>query len=171
MLPLGIFLTKRATADRGLFEFDHIIEPIKKALKLKPNNLTSLINLESENNTINNEDLIIFNKRHNDYKTHAQFSFVFYSISLVLFILFFVFKNNKLESIASASIQLCGISTFIFTIYYIKSYINIVSLYKLAIEKEYKNNLQYIVFGFFFYPLKHLLRKNKIREDFSVSSK
>ena len=35
MLPLGIYLTKRATADRGLFEFDHILEPIKKILKIK----------------------------------------------------------------------------------------------------------------------------------------
>src|SRR5690606_28921499 len=35
MLPLGIYLTKRATEDRGLFEFDHIIEPIKNLLKIK----------------------------------------------------------------------------------------------------------------------------------------
>lgn len=30
MLPLGIYLTTRATKDRGLFEFDSITEPIKK---------------------------------------------------------------------------------------------------------------------------------------------
>lgn len=30
MLPLGIYLTKRATEDRGIFEFDHIIIPVKK---------------------------------------------------------------------------------------------------------------------------------------------
>ncbi|MBD0832779.1 LptF/LptG family permease [Aestuariibaculum sediminum] len=35
MLPLGVFLTKRATADKGLFEFDNLIEPIKKALNIK----------------------------------------------------------------------------------------------------------------------------------------
>lgn len=33
MLPLGVFLTYRATTDQGLFVFDNFIEPIKKLLK------------------------------------------------------------------------------------------------------------------------------------------
>lgn len=33
MLPLGIFLTYRATTDQGLFVFDNITEPIKKLFK------------------------------------------------------------------------------------------------------------------------------------------
>jgi len=33
MLPLGVYLTSRATKDRGLFEFDHIIQPIKTFLQ------------------------------------------------------------------------------------------------------------------------------------------
>ena len=33
MLPLGIYLTYRATTDQGLFAFDNITEPIRKALK------------------------------------------------------------------------------------------------------------------------------------------
>ncbi|MEO6348309.1 MAG: LptF/LptG family permease [Aquaticitalea sp.] len=36
MLPLGISLTRRATKDRGLFEFGNYIDPVKKFLKLKP---------------------------------------------------------------------------------------------------------------------------------------
>ncbi len=35
MLPLGISLTRRATNDRGLFEFDNYLDPFKKFLKLK----------------------------------------------------------------------------------------------------------------------------------------
>ncbi|MDD7886142.1 LptF/LptG family permease [Flavivirga sp. 57AJ16] len=35
MLPLGIFLTKRATADRGIFELGNIIEPLKKVFNIK----------------------------------------------------------------------------------------------------------------------------------------
>lgn len=38
MLPLGVFLTKRATADRGLFEFEHILEPLKTIFKIKDKN-------------------------------------------------------------------------------------------------------------------------------------
>ncbi len=33
MLPLGIYLTYRATTDQGLFAFDNITEPIRKGLK------------------------------------------------------------------------------------------------------------------------------------------
>ncbi|MFB9054754.1 LptF/LptG family permease [Formosa undariae] len=32
MFPLGVFLIRRATADKGLFEFDHILIPLKKLL-------------------------------------------------------------------------------------------------------------------------------------------
>ncbi len=35
MLPLGIFLTKRATADRGLFEGQGVLEPLKKLFGIK----------------------------------------------------------------------------------------------------------------------------------------
>jgi lipopolysaccharide export system permease protein len=35
MLPLGISLTKRATADRGLFGFGHIIDRIRSIFKRK----------------------------------------------------------------------------------------------------------------------------------------
>ncbi|APG59149.1 LptF/LptG family permease [Christiangramia salexigens] len=33
MLPLGIYLTYRATTDQGLFQFDNLIEPFKKLFK------------------------------------------------------------------------------------------------------------------------------------------
>lgn len=36
MLPLGVSLTRRATKDRGLFEFGNYLDPLKKFLKLKP---------------------------------------------------------------------------------------------------------------------------------------
>ena len=35
MLPLGIYLTKRATADRGLFETDGLLDPLKQLFRLK----------------------------------------------------------------------------------------------------------------------------------------
>ena len=33
MLPLGIYLTYRATTDQGLFAFDNLLEPFKKLFK------------------------------------------------------------------------------------------------------------------------------------------
>jgi len=174
MLPLGVFLTRRATADRGLFEFDHIIEPIKKVFNFKSTSLISNID-ESEiykfHIIIKTKDLEAFKKTHFDYKDHAKFSYLFYCVAIILFILYFVFKNNKLLSLASASIQLCSVSTFIYLIYYTKSYFNIKSLYRFAIEKRYEKNLFMLLLGFIFYPITHLLIKNKIAEDFTVTLK
>ena len=35
MLPLGIYLTKRATADKGIFEVGNIMDPLKKIFRIK----------------------------------------------------------------------------------------------------------------------------------------
>jgi lipopolysaccharide export system permease protein len=35
MLPLGVYLTKRATADRGLMDFGYMIEKIKDLFRKK----------------------------------------------------------------------------------------------------------------------------------------
>jgi len=38
MLPLGVYLTTRATNDKGLFDFDSYLNPIKSFLNLRPKN-------------------------------------------------------------------------------------------------------------------------------------
>jgi len=50
MLPLGIFLTRRATADKGLFEFGNFIEPIKNLLGFKNEYDTDSTNKEGVKN-------------------------------------------------------------------------------------------------------------------------
>ena len=47
MLPLGIFLTKRATQDKGLFEVGNIIEPLKKMFNVKEKNSVSYTFLQA----------------------------------------------------------------------------------------------------------------------------
>ena len=72
MLPLGIYLTRRATNDKGLFEFDSFLEPVKKFLNLKPKN-TITINGELINygflEVYKNERLMDVIK---NYETHNQ---------------------------------------------------------------------------------------------------
>lgn len=71
MLPLGISLTRRATNDRGLFEFDNYLDPIKKFLKLK-----SKVILDQDGNDIsytyfegyNNDKLIDILKDYERYE-------------------------------------------------------------------------------------------------------
>ncbi|MBA6151466.1 LptF/LptG family permease [Gelidibacter maritimus] len=69
MLPLGIYLTTRATNDKGLFDFDSYLNPIKKFLNLRPKN-SVMIDGElvqySFLNDYNNEKLINIIKNHDD---------------------------------------------------------------------------------------------------------
>ncbi len=55
MLPLGIFLTRRATADKGLFEFDNVLEPLKRAFRIKGKNNDTNYKFLTD---YNNEELI-----------------------------------------------------------------------------------------------------------------
>ena len=55
MLPLSIYLTTRATKDRGLFETDGLLEPLKKFFKIKTKKTefsTKVFNVNSEDYSI-----------------------------------------------------------------------------------------------------------------------
>ncbi|MFI0429258.1 LptF/LptG family permease [Mariniflexile sp. HMF6888] len=206
MLPLGIFLTRRATADKGLFDFDGLIEPIKKMLNIKEKDSIDYKFLSSYKNdelidVINNyetlghledsryEALKILNERGltkkqlrdegleintiyddseriaKDYKDHAKLAIVLYSIGVVLLILHFVFKNNKMPSLASASIQLSMTSLLLYLVYYVKSLINASKFYKHINKKEKRPNPILIIIGIPLYFIAYLFLGDKVKED------
>ena len=82
-----------------------------------------------------------------DYNDHSKFTIVLYSIGTVLLLLHFVFKNNKLPSLASASIQLSITSLVLFIIYYIKSLVNTFGFYAHIDNKGKKPNLFLVILG------------------------
>ncbi|MFD0988855.1 LptF/LptG family permease [Mariniflexile jejuense] len=206
MLPLGVFLTRRATADKGLFEFDSITEPIKKVFKIKGNNSVDYKFLSSCKhdelvNIINNyealghleesrfEALKVLNERGitipqlrdeglkintdydtsesiaKDYKDHSKFAIVLYCTGVILLILHFVFKNNKLPSLASASIQLSLVSLFLYLIYYAKSLLNTTKFYNHINKKEKKPYLFLLIIGIPLYFITYLFLNDKMKED------
>ncbi|MEO8934994.1 MAG: LptF/LptG family permease, partial [Xanthomarina sp.] len=185
MLPLGVYLTKRATEDRGLFEFDHIIEPIKKLLKIKDKEtreVKSKLSKEvreiiQENQEVAEEPLAriedydTIRKRHQDYKVYAKFAFIFYIIGAILLPLYFILKNNKLEEVAGICIQLSVISFIVCFIYYLAASIKQLDIYKLLQIKSVSKNPIILVLGLALYPLTYYLRRNKIEEDLSDSLK
>ena len=206
MLPLSIYLTRRATADRNLFEIGNIIEPLKKIFNIKAKDsvnytfLSSLKNEELLNTIANYESLghdencryealnVLKNRGQSirtlresgaltidgnyetsekiikDYKDHSKFTIVLYSIGAILLLLFFVFKNNKLPSLASASIQLSIISFFLYVIYYIKSMINLSKFYNHS-NKEKMPNMLLLIIGLPLYMVAYPFLKVKIKED------
>ena len=69
MLPLGIYLTTRATNDKGLFDFDSYLNPIKKFLNLRPKNSVMIDGVLVQYNFLNdynNDKLITILKNHDD---------------------------------------------------------------------------------------------------------
>jgi lipopolysaccharide export system permease protein len=208
MLPLSIVLTRTATGDRGLFNFDHLIEPIKNLLNIKDkedeeidykfllelNNerlFDIIINFDEQgyNEAVRYEAISILKSRgvtsddirnnqiplhksfdkseklYTDFKAHGYFSLALYSIGIILLLLFFVFKNNKLPSVASASIQLSIISLILFIIYYIKSYLNIFGFYTHIKKKQKTPNVLLILIGVPLYFLSYFLLKRKLSDD------
>ena len=210
MFPLGFFLTKRATADRGLFEFGNVLEPLKKALKIKEkNSIDYKFLLDHENDelldVINNYDTLghqediryhaieLLNSRgvqtdelrknglhisetydtseaiKKNYNEHSKFAIVLYTISLILLVLFFVLKNNKLPSVATPSIQLSFVALVLFIIYYIKSIINMFQFYNHINKNHKKPNIFRLIIGLPFYFISHIFLNEKMKGDLKVN--
>lgn len=210
MLPLGIFLTKRATADRGLFEFGNVLEPFKKIFKIKEkdsfdykfltayNNqqlvdvITNHENQDHHKNTrykafdilksrglsttdlrsiglhINTSyDTAETTKKH--YTEHSKFAITLYIIGVILFILFFVFKNNKLLPLATASIQLSIISLLLYVVYFIKSIINAFQFYNHIKRKQKRPNMFLLILSLPIYFVTYLYLNEKIKGDLKVN--
>lgn len=206
MLPLGIFLTRRATADKGLFDFDSILEPIKKIFKIKEKDSVDYKFLASHKkdeliNIINNyeslghleeiryEALKVLNNRGiettqlrdeglninpnydvsetitKNYREHSKFTITLYSIGVVLLILHFVFKNNKLPSLATASIQLSFVSLILYVVYYIKSILNTSQFYTHINKKEKKPKTILLAIAIPLYFIAYLFLNDKMKED------
>lgn len=177
MLPLSIFLTKRATADRGLFEFDHITVPIKKWYNSKFGNkkissqpsrddkkralIAQALSETKETVTKPVEVKEIDNNLLKDFKTLSKISLTTFILALVLFILYFVFKNNKLPQLAEAGIQISAISYVVFIFNYIKTFQPYSSILKII--NKTNESIIFKILGFIFYPITYVNRNLKIK--------
>jgi len=177
MLPLSIYLTRRATADRGLFEFDHITVPVKKWLsKVFPNNRFS----KTEDDTIkasevtnnNTVTLAISDKNRTiakstllNYRVISRIALTSYSITVILFIAFFILKNNKLPQIAISALYLSAISAVIYGIHFLKAFISYRTYVKTLHVNRHKKSPALLFVGFILYPILHFNRRRKFKAD------
>jgi len=211
MLPLGIFLTKRATEDKSLFDFDGLVEPLKRILKIKEkgtvvdykflNNLNNdkLIEIVNNYETLGHEEDVCYeaikllksrgietsqlnekgvaiNKNYikseqisQTYLSRVMFAKIFYIIGVVLLVFFFVFKNNKLPTIAEYAIIISIISFILFILYYIKSIKNIYSFYKHINKTDKRPKVILLILGVPLYMLIYLFLDQKIKEDLKLN--
>lgn len=216
MFPLSIYLTTRATNDKGVFNFDAITVPIKRLFASKNKlrlsesetksynyykrySIEELVNvvkrqgefdldkkpkkvalhtLLSQNitlETLKNEglevpdNLIKGKKLLKDYKDYSKTSLVSYCIAVVLLVLHFVFKNNKLPELADASLSLSIIAFIFFTIYVIVDAFIYSKFYITIGQKNKRINPIILILTLPLYPFKYIVFRNKIQDDFYQS--
>ncbi|MEZ4803528.1 MAG: LptF/LptG family permease [Gelidibacter sp.] len=124
----------------------------------------------ASNGLVVNNNLISSATKGKDVIDYSRFAFVFYLIGVILLVLHFVFKNNKFPEFASASMDLSLISLFVYTIYFIVTYLQSVKFYKELQLRIKPVSFILMFLGFPFYGISHFLLRNKIREDLNQSA-
>jgi lipopolysaccharide export system permease protein len=216
MLPLSIYLSTRATNDRGVFQFDAILVPLRNmfaskkrvmlsesdtkaynyykkyaveelvdiiksqdeyALDKKPKEI-ALHNLLNRNITLENlksyglqipDNLIKAKTLLKDYKDYSKTSLVSFCIGVILLILHFVFLNNKLPEVAETSLSLSIISFIFFAIYIVVDAYVYSKFYKTIQQEKKRINPILLIVTLPIYPLKYIVLRNRIDQDFYVS--
>ena len=216
MLPLSIYLTTRATNDKGVFQFDAIIVPLKRLftsenkLQLsesdtKTYNYFKRYSIEELIGIIKKQDEFDLDKKpkeialHNllgrkikledlksegleipdklikarvllkDYKDYSKTSLISYGIAVVLLVLHFVFNNNKLPDIADSALSLSIIAFIFFAIYVVVDAFVYAKFYKTIDQKGKRINPLILVLTLPLYPLKYIVLRNRITQDFYLS--
>jgi len=218
MLPIGVYLTERATKDKGLFDIDLILQPIKKLFNIKEviseDTSVSLssqdyANLKTydddklidiiknyrqydysvsykkssldilESRGINEEQLRMAGNLSNpvyeeaashfsEYQQNSKIGLKLYFIALVLLILYFVFDNNKLPSLAKVSLVTSIVGGMFYLVFSAKSFFNQSKFY-IAIKKNNTNYLLIlIVFGLALSFVSYFFFKKKMKEELKL---
>ncbi|MDG5491227.1 LptF/LptG family permease [Psychroserpens sp. SPM9] len=114
------------------------------------------------------QEVSINHSKLNSYKTYANFALIFYGIGVLLFVLYFVFKNNKLPAAASASIELSAVSGFIFLIYTVVSSLHFKSCFAASEQRHKPKFMLWTIISFVLYPVVYIFRRNKIAAHLSA---
>lgn len=149
--------------------YDFEISSRGKAYAILKNRKVTVAQFASQD-IILNESFVKSSDRGNNCIEYSRFAFIFYLIGVILLGLHLIFKNNKFPQLASACIDLCLISLFIFIFYFVVTFVLSVNFYKKLNIKVKPLNLLLMLLGFPFYMISHFLVKNKIREDLNQSA-
>lgn len=216
MFPLSVYLTTRATNDKGVFQFDAIIVPIKRLFTAKSKFQLSESDTKSYNyykqysveelveiikkqddydldkkpkeialhNLLNRnisfegmqkegleipENLIKGKQLLKDYKDYSTTSLVSFLIGVALIGIHLICKNNKLPEVAEAALSLSIVAFIFFIIYVIVDAIVCTKFYKTVDKNIKRINPILLILTLPLYPLKYLILRNKIGQDFYQS--
>ena len=149
-------------------DFDIDKKPKEIALHNLLNRNILIENLKSEGLEIP-DTLIKAKSILKDYKDYSKTSLVSFSIGILLLLLHFVFKNNKFPEMAESSLSLSIVALIFFVIYAVVDALVYSKFYKaINLEKKRINPL-ILLLTLPLYPLKYVILRNRIAQDFYLS--
>ncbi|WP_426430032.1 LptF/LptG family permease [Winogradskyella sp. HB-48] len=101
-----------------------------------------------------------------DYKDYSNTSLVSYILSGIFISLHFISKNNKMPEVAESSLSLGLIALVFFFIYVLVDSYVYLKFYKSTVKKDKHINVFILIILFTVYPLRYILTRNKIKQDF-----
>lgn len=216
MLPLSIYLTTRATNDKGVFQFDAITVPIKKlfskkdelqlsesetkaynyykkysvdeliaiiqkqeefdldkkpkeiALRILLNKNIPLAELKTQGLEVSDE-LTSAKSNLKTYRTYSKIALISFGIGVVLLVLHFVLKNNKLPETADISLKLSILAFVSFIICAVIDAVMYSKFYKTIAMKNRGVHPLIHLLTLPIYPLKYIVLRNRITQDFYLT--
>lgn len=170
IFPLSIFLTYRATRDRGFVSFDILIQPFrdffkKKSKKFKDNqDENSLIN-QKVDIVIDENTLVQAEKNKNDFQENSTLVIaLFVIIVLVNIVITLISEGTGDSKIMLLLFNGLGIITYLG--FYIKAYFSHRSFYTLFVGVLNKPSLLlFFILGIPLYPFVYFYYKNKMNKD------
>ncbi|WP_366141405.1 LptF/LptG family permease [uncultured Aquimarina sp.] len=170
IFPLSIFLTYRATRDRGFVSFDIVMQPIRdffakissKSEKVKSVNDVSDKQLDV---IIDNNTMIAVEKSRKDFKENSSIALtMFIFLVLINIIITLISKGAGDSKLMLLTFNILGAITYI--VFHIKAYINLKSFYSgLKGFLKQPSLILFLVVGIVLFPLAYFVYLKRSNRD------
>ncbi|WP_234424248.1 LptF/LptG family permease [Aquimarina sp. Aq107] len=169
IFPLSIFLTYRATRDRGLASFDMLVQPIRdffekrsdKKNKNKSLSIDQEIDIEIDQNT-----LIEVEKNKISFQENSSLVFALFLLLLIVNIVIMLISKDAGGN-KTMLLIFNGLGVISYLVFFAKSYANLKSFYtKLEGLLEKPSLIFFLIVGIPLFPIVYFFYTKRLNKDF-----
>ncbi|WP_371813677.1 LptF/LptG family permease [Aquimarina sp. MMG015] len=168
IFPLSIFLTYRATRDRGLASFDMLVQPIRdffekrsdKKNKNKSLSINQEIDVEIDQNT-----LIEVEKNKINFQENSSLVFALFLLLLIVNIVIMLISKDAGGN-KTMLLIFNGLGVISYIVFLVKSYVNLKSFYtKLEGLIEKPSLIIFLIIGIPLFPILYFFYNKRLNKD------
>ncbi|SEK25610.1 lipopolysaccharide export system permease protein [Aquimarina amphilecti] len=168
IFPLSIFLTYRATRDRGLASFDIVVQPIRDFFN-KRSNKKDRINSSSIDQEINIEigqnTLVEVEKDRTNFKENSSLVFTLFLLLLIVNIVITLISKDAGGN-KTMLLVFNGLGGVSYLTFFIKSYFNLKNFYtKLKGLINEPSLILFLILGIPLFPIVYFFYNNRVNKD------